>query len=225
MFTGLIEGTGTVRRFSRGAGAAVVEIAAPFARALRRGESVAVNGVCLTATRIDGPSFRADLVDRTLELTTLGGLRVGDAVNLERALALGDRLGGHLVSGHIDGVGEVLALERSGRGAWLEVKLEPELLRHIAVRGSIAVDGASLTVAGVSERSFSVALIPETLEATIARSYAAGTPVNVETDILAKYVESLARSRAVGPSDPGEREDGDRPGLTLERLRELGFAK
>jgi riboflavin synthase len=136
-------------------------------------------------------------------------------VNLERALKLGDRLGGHLVTGHVDGVGTVVSIERAADHRGIRVELPADLMRHVAERGSIAIDGVSLTVAETGRRSVTVSLIPETLSSTIAGSYRVGTPVNVETDIMAKYVEAASR--------PREGHEGSGGGLTIERLKELGF--
>jgi len=222
MFTGLVEETGTIRRLSTKSGGADIVVAATLARDLRRGESVSVNGACLTVAAADARTFRAEIVTQTLERTTLGSLRPGDRVNLERALAVGDRLGGHLVTGHVDGVGSVRSVLRDGDRGRLEVRIPGELVRHVVDRGSIAVDGTSLTVAAVSGECVSLALIPETLARTVAGGYRPGDAVNIETDVLAKYVESLGTRDGGGPSiADGER----RSGLTLERLRELGFVK
>jgi riboflavin synthase len=218
MFTGLVEAMGRIERSRRTAGGSVIRIAAPFAGELEVGESVSVNGVCQTVVRAGSGGFEVDAVARTLEVTTLGNLSGGDEVNLERALRLGDRLGGHMVTGHVDGVGAVLSLSQGREGTLLTIEIPGELTRHVVPRGSIAIDGTSLTVAEVDGARVTVALIPETLRATIAGTYRRGTAVNIETDVLAKHQEKLLR---------GGREDGagQGSGLTEERLRELGFTE
>jgi riboflavin synthase len=167
--------------------------------------------------------FEVDVGERTAATTTLGGARAGASVNLERALRLGDRLGGHVVTGHVDGVGRVVAVERTPNGADVTIEAPPSTAGHLAPRGSIAVDGVSLTVAAVDGARFTVSLIPETLARTAAGDYRPGTPVNIETDVLAKYQESVVRSRG-GRHDDAEDAAG-RGGLTLERLKELGFTE
>lgn len=223
MFTGLIEARGRIARVERRGRAARLAIEAPFAGDLTRGESVAVDGVCLTVVRVRGRSFEVDAGERTMETTTLGRASVGGTVNLERALELGDRLGGHLVTGHVDGTATVVGVERTSNGSDVTIQLPRALARHVAARGSIAVDGVSLTVAEIDGGKCRVSLIPETLAVTVASAYRVGSVVNVETDVLAKYQESIAAaggdSRGEGGASPG---DGR---LTLERLRELGFTE
>jgi len=218
MFTGLVETRGRVERTRRSAGGAVLRVAASFASELETGESVSVNGVCQTVVRADSRAFEVDAVARTLEITTLGSLRTGAEVNLERALKLGDRLGGHMVTGHVDGVGTVLSLTEGRDGTLLTIELPGELTRHVVARGSIAIDGTSLTVAEIEGARVTVALIPETLRATVARTYRRGTAVNIETDVLAKHQEKLLRGDRETRPDTGS-------GLTEERLRELGFTE
>ncbi len=193
-----------------------MRIAAPFAGELSRGESVSVDGVCLTVTGRSADGFEADVMARTLSLTTLGSRPRGAEVNLERALKLGDRLGGHMVTGHVDGVATVVEVATGTEGRDVVLELPAPLMRHVAERGSIAIDGASLTVAAVEGTRVTVSLIPETLEATVAGRYRPGTRVNVETDVAAKYQESLQRN--------GTGEEPARGGITIERLTELGFA-
>lgn len=192
MFTGLIETVGFVRELRPGARATTIAIESdlPVDR-MTDGESVAVQGVCLTVTHRSGRRFRADAIPETLRRTTLGTLRSGSRVNLERALRVGDRLGGHLVQGHVDGTVAVREVVRTG-GEW-RVRLErsTELRRYIAYKGSIALDGVSLTVASVTPERFDVALIPETLERTTLGDLKPGARVNVEVDLLARYLETL----------------------------------
>ena len=194
MFTGIVEGTGTVAAVAvaDGGGGARLEVEAPFlAGDLRLGESVAVNGCCLTVAEPTSGGFAADLVAETLRRTALGGLAAGDAVNLERPLALGGRLGGHLVQGHVDGVARVLERKPVGEGEEVRVELPPDLERYVVEKGSIAVDGVSLTVAGVGPGWFAVALVPHTLEVTTLGRRRPGDPVQLEVDVVAKYVERL----------------------------------
>jgi riboflavin synthase len=194
MFTGIVEGTGTVAALAvaAGGGGARLEVEAPFlAGELRLGESVAVNGCCLTVAEPTPAGFAADLVAETLRRTALGGLAAGDAVNLERPMALGGRLGGHLVQGHVDGVARVLERTPVGDGEEVRVELPPDLERYVVEKGSIAVDGVSLTVAGVGPGWFAVALVPHTLEVTTLGRRRPGDPVQLEVDVVAKYVERL----------------------------------
>ncbi len=196
MFTGLIETMGRVQRVAPGAGVTRLTIASDLPLAsMRDGESVAVDGVCLTIVRRKGGGFEADAVAETLERTTLGGLRSGDGVHLERALALGDRLGGHLVQGHVDAVAKVLALRRNGNDVRLRVSLPAAVRGLVAHKGSIAVNGVSLTVSAVQSRSFEVALVPETLARTKLGGLKPGQAVNLEADVIARYLESLMRER------------------------------
>ncbi len=168
-----------------------LHVATALSEELKQGDSIAVNGVCLTATAVGGGSFVADVMNETLRLTSLAEAGVGAAVNLELALRPQDRLGGHIVQGHVDGIGSVGAVDDDGFARRLTIGLAPELLRYIVVKGSVAVDGVSLTVAAIGERSFTVSLIPETLERTNLGRVQAGTAVNLEVDVLAKYVERL----------------------------------
>jgi riboflavin synthase len=204
MFTGIVEGTGTVAALAvaAGGGGARLEVEAPFlAGDLRPGESVAVNGCCLTVAEPTAGGFAADLVAETLRRTALGGLAAGDAVNLERPLALGGRLGGHLVQGHVDGVARVLDRQPVGDGEEVRVELPPDLERYVVEKGSIAVDGVSLTVAGVGPGWFAVALVPHTLEVTTLGRRRPGDPVQLEVDVVAKYVERLVAPMRAGAYD------------------------
>jgi riboflavin synthase len=198
MFTGLIEGVGTLAaRESRG-GDARLRIAVgtlPFID-VEPGESIAVNGVCLTVVGFDAAVFEADASNETLALTTLGDLPVGRALNLERAMRPTDRLGGHLVSGHVDGVGRVLSVVEDARAQRWRFATPRALSRYIAQKGSICVDGVSLTVNAVDDEGFEVALVPHTLAHTAFASTHVGDPVNLEVDMLARYVERLLQVRA-----------------------------
>jgi riboflavin synthase len=194
MFTGIVEGTGTVARLAaaaHGSGARLAVDAPWLAGRLALGESVAVNGCCVTVAEPTPGGFAADLVAETLRRTALGGLQAGAGVNLERPLPLGGRLGGHLVQGHVDGVAKVLERTPVGDGEEVRIELPPDLERYLVEKGSIAVDGVSLTVAGVGPGWFSVALVPHTLEVTTLGERRPGDPVQLEVDIVAKYVERL----------------------------------
>ena len=193
MFTGIVEGTGTVVALAVAAGGgARLAVEAPFlAGDLRLGESVAVNGCCLTVAEPTPGGFAADLVAETLRRTALGGLAAGARVNLERPMTLGGRLGGHLVQGHVDGVARILDRAPVGGGEEVRVELPPDLERYVVEKGSIAVDGVSLTVAGVGPGWFAVALVPHTLEVTTLGRRRPGDPVQLEVDVVAKYVERL----------------------------------
>src|SRR3970040_1990482 len=196
MFTGIIEVIGTVQEFSRqGDGARVHIGAGPLAEGLRLGESIAVEGACLTVTALRGNGFAADLSVETLKRTTLGRLRAGARVNLERPLRLGDRLGGHLVTGHVDGVGQLAERVLQGDGYFIRIRFPRELGSLLVMKGSIAVDGISLTVAELSRDAFGVAIIPHTLEHTTLRNKRVGDPVNLEADLLGKHVARLLAGR------------------------------
>jgi riboflavin synthase len=197
MFTGLIADLGSVTALDRSGEGATLRIASHLAQQLGEGDSVAVNGVCLTATDVDRDGFRAQAMNETLARSCLGGLRAGSPVNLELALRTTDRLGGHVVQGHVDGVGSVRAVREEGFARVLEIDLEPQLARYLVEKGSVAIDGVSLTVSALDERGFAVSLIPETLSRTNLGQIGEGSPVNIEVDILAKHVERLLdRSRS-----------------------------
>jgi riboflavin synthase len=202
MFTGLVEEGGVVASIAPGGeGARLVIGASAVLDGLEIGDSVAVNGACLTAVEVTGDGFAVDAVAETLRRTNLGALAPGDRVNLERPMRLGDRLDGHLVQGHVDGVGKVAAARPEGESTVLEVAAPPDLLRYVVEKGSVAVDGVSLTVAARLPEGFAVALIPHTMAVTTLGPQAVGRAVNLEVDVVAKYVESLA-----GPYAP-PRED------------------
>ena len=191
MFTGLVADVGLVATFDRSMDGARLTFESPLASELSEGDSVAVNGVCLTAVGLCGPRFGADVMEETLRRSALGELEQGSRVNLELALRASDRLGGHVVQGHVDGLGVIGALRDEGFARVVTVEAGPEVLRYVVEKGSIAVDGVSLTVAQVDESSFDVSLIPETLERTTLGDAAVGRPVNLEVDVFAKYVEKL----------------------------------
>ena len=213
MFTGIIEECGSVKAVRKGAVSAVIEISASdVLEGTRVGDSIAVNGVCLTVTSLSPAGFTADVMHETLRRSSLGQLRAGSPVNLERAMALGDRFGGHIVSGHIDGCGTIERIEADDNAVWYTVGAAPELMRYIVQKGSVTLDGISLTVAAVGERSFKVSVIPHTRAVTNLSAKGPGSPVNIETDILGKYVEKLL---SPAPQPQGQ--------VTLEQLAALGF--
>ena len=193
MFTGIVQGVGTVRAIeARGGDVTLVFDTAGVSLAdIELGGSVAVSGVCLTATRFDASSFAADVSRETLSLTTLGDWVVGSRVNLEKALLAGQALGGHYVTGHVDGVGELVSRHDDARSVRMEFRVPPELARYVARKGSICIDGVSLTVNGARGDRFDVNLVPHTLEVTTLGGLQAGSRVNLEVDIIARYVERM----------------------------------
>jgi riboflavin synthase len=192
MFTGLIQDVGTIDSIDSGADGARLRIATGLADEIALGDSVAVNGICLTATSSDADGFETEAMNQTLGATSLGGVSAGGRVNLELAMKASDRLGGHIVQGHVDGVGTVVSAEEDGFARRVRVGLDPELIRYAIEKGSITLDGVSLTVATLGPDWIEVSLIPETLERTIlGAKMAPGGRLNVECDIVAKYVEKL----------------------------------
>lgn len=217
MFTGIVEETGTIRAVRRGANSSVLSIGAEKVLSdLKTGDSVAVNGVCLTATSVDAAGFSADVMHETLNRSTLGALVPGSRVNLERAMAANGRFGGHIVSGHIDGPGTIVKTQRDDNAIWYTVEAPPALLHYIVEKGSIAIDGVSLTVAAVGETWFSVSLIPHTAASTTLGGKKPGDLVNLENDVIGKYVEKLLRPQE-------EKTDKSDIKMTMEFLRENGF--
>lgn len=211
MFTGIIEETGVLKEQN---GGNLVIQADKVLEDVHLGDSIAVNGVCLTVTEFQKNWFRADVMAETLRRSSLGTLKKGSRVNLERAMAANGRFGGHIVSGHIDGTGTVENMQREGNAIWVTISCGAALLRYIAEKGSIAIDGISLTVAEVRENGFRVSIIPHTGEETTLLARRTGDMVNLETDIIAKYVERLML-----PQEPEEKKSG----IDLEFLRENGF--
>jgi len=197
VFTGLVAEVAAIERVASFAGGRRFHVSASCARDLQRGESVALNGVCLTVERegVAAGSFAASAVEESLQRTTAGRWRERSRVHLERALAVGDRFGGHIVQGHVDGVARVMRCGRAGRSFVLAVQLPPELRRYVVAKGSLAIDGVSLTVASLKETILQVAIIPETLERTLIGSYRPGDVVNIEVDVVGKYVETLLKGR------------------------------
>ena len=191
MFTGLIQDLGTVEDVEQTGDGMRLRIRGAVTGDLHEGDSVAVNGVCLTATAVDNGTFTADVMHQTLQTSSLRGVESGGRVNLELPLRATDRLGGHVVQGHVDGLGVVVEVVEEGFARRVRIGAAPELLRYLVERGSIAVDGISLTVAALDDDSFTVSLIPETLQRTSLGAAGSGTAVNLEVDVLAKYVERL----------------------------------
>lgn len=214
MFTGLIEEVGAVRRVQRQGAFQRLEVSAGLVlEGSRIGDSININGACQTAVELGADYFAVESVEETLQRTTLGSLRPGDPVNLERSVRLQDRLGGHLVLGHVDGVGRISQIEARQREWLISVEPPAELLRYVAFKGSIAIDGISLTVARVEGRAFTVAIIPHTFDHTALGRRRRGDAVNLEVDVIARYVERLLH--------PGGPVSGT--GLTLEKMRDMGY--
>ncbi len=213
MFTGIIEEVGTVKAVQHSGSNSFIRIEAKkILEDIHLGDSIAVNGVCLTVTHFDSTTFQADVMNETLSRSSLGSLRNGSPVNLERAMAAGGRFGGHIVSGHIDGTGTVSDIRNDGIAVWYTISAKPEILRYIVEKGSIAIDGISLTVAKVTDNSFSVSIIPHTASVTILSTKKTGDIVNLENDIVGKYVEKLMKPA-----------DSPQSGLNMEMLAKNGF--
>lgn len=211
MFTGIIEEVGHVQAITRGAKAFTLAVEAhTILEGTQVGDSIATNGVCLTVTSISDHGFTADVMPETVSRTALGQLAPGSPVNLERALTLQSRLGGHLVSGHIDGTGRIIRLVADDNALWLWVECSPELMRYIILKGSIAIQGVSLTVARVEPTAFAISLIPHTQGATTLHTARVGDMVNLENDVIAKYVERLLSPGTASPSAPSAQDDAER---------------
>jgi riboflavin synthase len=191
VFTGLVQSLGRIEGAERAPDGVRLTVSTTLAAELSQGDSIAVNGVCLTATSALDGQFTAEVMNETLQRSSLSGARAGAEVNLELPLRASDRLGGHVVQGHVDAVGTVASVAQDGFARRLEIEAPAEVLRYVVHKGSVAVDGVSLTIAELGERSFTVSLIPETLERTSLGTANAGTRVNLEVDVLAKYVERL----------------------------------
>jgi riboflavin synthase len=203
LFTGIIEEIGTLRKISPGRDSLRFWISAKTVlEGLSPEDSVSVNGVCLTVTEVSSGGFSATAVSKTLEQTTLGSLKNGESVNLERALRMGDRLGGHFVQGHVDGTGEVVSIRKQGDAILYGVKIEKDMMRYAILRGAVAVNGVSLTIAGLEEDRFTVSLIPYTSGHTTFQHLKNGSRVNVEMDFFGKYIERLCARRDSGKSKP-----------------------
>ncbi|MEA3464615.1 MAG: riboflavin synthase [Thermodesulfobacteriota bacterium] len=214
MFTGLIEDIGTVRELRHGGVSVQLHVATSLPTSeIALGDSIAVNGICLTVVQLGGGFFVADVSPETLHCSSLGSLAPGSQVNLERALRLSDRLGGHLVSGHVDDTAIVVNRRQDGNAIHFVFKMATETLRYVVEKGSITIDGISLTVNEVTADTFAVAIIPHSLAQTTLRNVEIGSQVNIETDMIARYVEKLMTGRIVPTSGS----------LTIEQLAKNGF--
>jgi len=215
MFTGIIEAIGKVKRVEPVGGdmRLTIDVGSLDMADVNLGDSIAVNGVCLTAVEFDKSSFVADVSNESISLTSLKSLKAGSPVNIEKALLPTTRLGGHLVSGHVDGLGQVVNISDDGRSIRYSIKVPAELKRYIAVKGSICIDGTSLTVNAVNDDCFDINIVPHTQERTIIQNYKAGTEVNLEVDLVARYLESLLLH---GSNESKE-------GVSLDLLAKAGF--
>lgn len=215
MFTGIIEEIGTVTAIRRGAASSVLTIEGRIIfEGLKTGDSVAVNGVCLTVRSLEKRAFVADVMHETLNRSSLGTLRAGGRVNLERAMPADGRFGGHIVSGHIDGTGVVRNIRRDDNAVWYTVAADEKILRYIVEKGSVALDGVSLTVVSVSDGGFSVSVIPHTADSTTLSERRSGDVVDIENDLVGKYVEKLLSRGEAAPKSSG---------ITSEFLSRFGF--
>ena len=206
MFTGIVEELGTVLEVKRGVSSAVLHIGASVVTEdVKVGDSIAVNGICLTVTSFDKKSFTADVMHETLNRSSLGKLSKGSVVNLERAMLCGGRFGGHIVSGHVDGTGKITDMKKDDNAIWYTISAEPKVMRYIVEKGSITIDGISLTVAKVGKDNFSISAIPHTVAVTSLSRKGIGDIVNLENDIIGKYVEKL-----IQPETPDKKSGIDR---------------
>lgn len=228
MFTGIVEEKGRIKGIRPGAKSCILTIeGSRIFQDLRIGDSVAVNGVCLTATSIQGNTFTADVMRETLSRSSLGSLHTGSHVNLERAMAANGRFGGHIVSGHIDGTGQILRIEKDDNAVWYTIGADHSIMHLIVEKGSIAIDGISLTVAAVTSDTFSVSIIPHTASETILSEKKVGDIVNLENDVVGKYVEKLLglapEDRKNEPKGRSGKENRTESKISLEWLAENGF--
>lgn len=215
MFTGIVEEVGMIENIRRGQHSAVLTIrASKVLEGTKLGDSIAVNGICLTVTSLPNGAFTADVMHETLNRSSLSGLGRGSRVNLERAMAADGRFGGHIVSGHVDGVGHISRIRRDDNAIWYTVSAAPEILRYVVEKGSITIDGISLTVAAVTEKDFSISAIPHTVSVTVLSERKEGDAVNLETDIIGKYVEKLLQPMTPTPASSG---------ITMDFLSKHGF--
>ena len=217
MFTGIIEGLGRIKNIEPVSGdiRLHVDVGSLDMQDVQLGDSIAVNGVCLTAIEFDNKHFAADVSNETIALTSLKDLAIGSEVNLEKALLPTTRLGGHLVSGHVDGLGEVLTIKEVSRSIELIIRAPEELKYYIAMKGSICIDGTSLTVNKITNKDFEINIVPHTQQQTIIKNYKPGTKVNLEVDLIARYLERLLMKRG----------DNVTNGITLETLAKAGFTE
>ncbi|MBC8102648.1 MAG: riboflavin synthase [Cytophagales bacterium] len=222
MFTGIIEAVGKIANIERqGESVRLTVAAGRIAEDVQIGDSVSINGVCLTVTSAHAPQVTFDAVYETMRKTSLGTLQIGDGVNLERSLPVNGRLGGHIVQGHVDGAGRIASIRPVGNSWFVYIDAAPELMRYIVTKGSVAIDGISLTVADSADRTFSLSIIPHTWDNTTLREKRAGDPVNIECDILGKYVEKMLGGYIAGGGEP-LRGASDR-GVTMDLLSRSGY--
>lgn len=220
MFTGIIEEIGSIRSVARGTHSAVLSVRAErILEDIHTGDSIAVNGVCLTVSSFDKGGFTADVMHETLNRSGLGALKTDSPVNLERAMRADGRFGGHIVSGHIDGTGTIIGVRKDDNAVWYTIRAASSVMRYIVEKGSVAIDGISLTVAGVDAESFSVSVIPHTAKQTILSRRRPGDSVNLENDCVGKYVEKLLGLSGQDGAAAGKRAGG----LTRAFLAENGF--
>lgn len=218
MFTGIVEEIGVIESILLGSDSARIKInAKKVLQDVKLGDSISTNGVCLTVTEFSNKSFIVDVMAETMRKSGLGSLRKGDKVNLERALAVGDRLGGHLVSGHIDGTGTIKNLQREDNAIWITIETSPDILRYIVLKGSIAIDGVSLTVAYVDNKVFKVSIIPHTQDETTLTKKSKGEKVNLECDMIGKYIEKFIYEKEAQTNNK------DKKSVDIEFLKENGF--
>lgn len=216
MFTGIIEEVGVIKNIKMGAKSAVITIQAnTVMEDIHLGDSIAMNGVCLTVTSFDRNSYSVDVMHETLRRTNLGALKGGSRVNLERAMAADGRFGGHIVAGHVDGTGVITSMKQDDNAVWIDIETDASVLKYIVEKGSITIDGISLTVAQVDSRSFAVSVIPHTGMHTTLLEKKPGDSVNLETDMIGKYVEKLLGYQ--------EQEQKPKSNITMEFLMENGF--
>jgi len=215
VFSGIVEVLGDVRSMASGdSGARIAIEAGALVEGVKLGDSIAINGACMTVVAFGNSIFEADISPESLRMTNLGDLKAGEKVNLEKALVLGDRLGGHMVTGHIDGMGKIRERKADGDSIWLTVEAPPDVMRYLVFKGSIAVDGISLTVATCDEDLFSIAIIPHTSEHTTLTAKRDGAVVNLEADLIGKYVEKLLLPHAQARAG----------GVSMDKLKEHGYA-
>lgn len=221
MFTGIVEEIGEIKNIKHGSKSAVLTICGSVVtKDSKVGDSIAVNGVCLTATSISGNIFTADVMAETMRRSSLGNLKQGSKVNLERAMLCNGRFGGHIVSGHIDGTGIIRNLEKEDNAVWVTIAASPDILKYIVEKGSIAIDGISLTVAYVDSEEFKVSIIPHTASETTLLTKNKGDTVNLENDIIGKYVEKLMLHNHTKGQDANVKNKSD---IDIEMLNKFGF--
>lgn len=214
MFTGIVEDVGTVKQIKQGSESLQLQInAKKILQDVNLGDSISVNGVCLTVTNFTESTFDMDIMPETFHHTALRHLKVGSKVNLERAMSANGRFGGHFVSGHVDGIGKIVHRETRDNAEYYKIQVSPELSKYMMLKGSVSVDGTSLTIFGIENDVFTISLIPHTQEATILSTKNVGDEVNIECDMLLKYVYQLLNGK----------EQGTTKGITLENLRDSGF--